>query len=261
MHSYTVYIDESGDDGLAKFREPGADGGASQILTVCACIIRTSLETDVVSWRDEIKIGSRSKTKGRSVHFTDFNHSQRRYACQRIAEKPLRFITVLAHKPSLDHANYNARNRLYFYITRHVVERVSWFCRDMRPKVREGDGRAQIVFSRRGGMSYPDFTAYLRLLKNQDTSIYWPVIDLESIRAQDHSRLAGLQIADCGAKAITDALEPDKFGNVERQYLEILKPQIYSRKNNFFSYGFKILPDSSSVEWTPDQRKSLAIME
>lgn len=260
MHSYVAYIDESGDDGLTKYREPRAHGGSSQFLTICACIIRTSYETDAVSWRDEIKVGSGSKTQGRSIHFTDLNHSQRRYACQCISGKPLRFISATAHKPSLQSEVYQAKNRLYFYIARHVIERISWFCRDMRPKVREGDGRVRIVFSRRGGMSYPDFIEYLNLLKDQETSIYWPVIDLSGIEAQDHSRLAGLQLADCGAKSMADAFEPDKFGNVERQYLEILRDQIYSRKGNFVSYGFKLLPDSEEIEWSTEQAKSLQLL-
>lgn len=261
MHSYIAYIDESGDDGLGKFRKPMADGGSSQILAICACIMRASHDIDTVSWRDEIKLGTQSKTKGRSIHFTDFSHSQRKFACKIIAGKPLRFVTALAHKPSLDRDTYREKNRLYFYIARHVIERISWFCRDMRPKVREGDGRVKIVFSRRGQMSYPSFVEYMQVLKTQDTSIHWPVIDLEGIEAQDHSRLAGLQIADCGAKAITDALEPDKFGSVERQYIEILKPNIYTRKGNVFSYGFKILPDASSVQWSPDQLKTLKVLK
>lgn len=53
-HSYIAYIDESGDDGLDKFREPGAEGGASVWLAVTACIKRASIDLEAVGWRDEI---------------------------------------------------------------------------------------------------------------------------------------------------------------------------------------------------------------
>lgn len=89
-------------------------------------------------------------------------------------------------------------------MTRYVIERISWFCRDQRPHAREGDGRVKITFSRRGGLSYDGFKKYLLKLKNDsETTIYRPVVDIDGIDAQDHSHVAALQIADCGARAIT----------------------------------------------------------
>ncbi len=143
-------------------------------------------------------------------------------------------------------------------MTRYVIERLSWFCRDMRPQVREGDGRVKITFSRRGGLSYDGFKNYLLRLKNEgDTSIHWPVIDIEGIDAQDHSRVAALQIADCGARAITEAFEPDMFGNVEGTYLKLLRPVIYNLKKNYMSYGLKILPTWEKASLTAEQREIL----
>lgn len=216
-HSFIAYIDESGDDGLKSFREPGQQGGASKWLCICACIIRASIRLETVRWRDEIKGTTGKKTKGRSIHFADFNHNQKRVTCQIINGKPLRFISALSHKTTIPENTFTHRNQIYFYVTRHVIERLSWFCRDNRVDVPEGDGRLKIIFSRRGGLSYPGFADYLSQLKENtdNNNIHWPVIDIASIEARDHSTDAGLQIADCGASAITAAFEPDIFGNID----------------------------------------------
>ena len=257
-HSYVAYIDESGDDGLSNFRKPGANGGSSHWLCISACILRESQRLETVGWRDQIKQTTSMKSKGRDIHFTKFNHGQKRVACQIIASKSLRFIAVLADKTRLDAATFGEKNRLYFYLTRHVIERLSWFCRDQRAAVPEGDGRVRIVFSRRGGLSYEGFQDYLRGLNSeQATTIHWPVIDIDGIEAKDHSTDAGLQLADCGASAIAAAFEPDPYGNCEAQYAHVLRDVVYSRKGNFLAYGLKILPSASDAALSEQQRSAL----
>jgi hypothetical protein len=190
-----------------------------------------------------------SKAPGRAIHFKDLGHAQRRAACQVLGQKQIRLVSALAHKPDLEPANFATKNALYNYLTRFVVERVSWFCRDERPRVQEGDGRVKIVFSRRGGMSYEDFQTYLRYLKAEvSTSVHWPVIDIDSIEAMDHSRDAGLQLADIAASAVTAAFEPDRFGNREMPYLQALSGRIYRRGGRERGYGLKVFPDEDRLQ-------------
>ena len=260
-HSYIAYVDESGDDGLVKFREPGADGGSSTWLTISACIIRASRDLDAVKWRDEIGAGLPNRQR-RDIHFQNMNHSQRTMAAQVLATKQLRLLHVISNKPTIPDGTYNEKNRLYFYLTRYLIERISWFCRDMRPNVPEGDGRVKIVFSRRGKMSYGDFRDYLtRLRDHVETTIHWPVIDIDGIDAQDHSRIAGLQLADVGASAYSAALEPDKYGNCESRYAEILKPLVYNRNANYLSYGLKLVPDLNQLALTQEQARFIRLFK
>lgn len=259
-HSFIAYVDESGDDGLQKFRQPGAAGGASRWLIISACIIRASRDLEAVRWRDEIRAKCGSAKKGRDIHFKDFNHSQRRAACQLLHRKALRFTSIIARKDVEEASAFQEKNQLYFYLTRYLVERISWFCRDMRPNVPEGDGTVKIVFSRRGGMSYGDFRVYLeRLRANPPTSIHWPVIDIAAVDAQDHSRVAALQIADIGASAVGLAIEPDKFGNVEGVYIRELKEMMYQRRGQVMSYGVKFLPNIDRAGLTEDQLNNFSI--
>lgn len=247
-HSFTIYIDESGDDGLQKFRKPGEHGGASNWLVIGACLVRTSRDLELVALRDQIKSECLPVKAGRSVHFKDMNHSQRRRASQMLSGQPIRFVCVLGLKNTSEAKVFVEKNQLYFYLTRYLIERVSWFCRDYRPLVREGDGRAKIIFSRRGGLNYDGFKTYLRELRDGAiTTIHWPAIDIDAVDAMDHSKLAGLQIADCGVSAVAAAIEPDRYGNVEGAYLDAIAQNLYSRGGKTLSYGVKFLPNIDRV--------------
>ena len=256
-HSFIAYIDESGDDGLGNFREPGSNGGASSWLVISACVFRYMYDLDAVSWRDEISSQLKLK-RSKPPHFTDLNHQQRVFATQKLADKPIRAISVASHKRTIGDDTYGQKNQLYFYLTRYLIERISWLCRDHRPNVPQGNGSVKIVFSRRGGMSYTDFQKYLERLKvDPDVNIHWPVVDITAIQAMDHSRRAGLQLADIIASATAAALELDVYGNCESRYAEILKPIVYSRRGNYLSYGLKILPMPSENHMSLQQLRSV----
>jgi hypothetical protein len=242
-HSFLAYIDEAGDDGLAKYREPGKHGGSSHWLILSACIIRKTNSLEAVSWRNEIL--SKTQREGKDLHFVNLNHGQRVVAAQCLSEKPIRITNVLAAKKPIPDGIYGAKNQLYFYMTKYLIERISWLCRDLRPRVPEGNGQVAITFSRRGGMSYNDFRDYLLKLKEnkiEDVRIHWPVIDINAVYAQDHSRIAALQLADVAASAASSAVEYDRYGNCEDRYLKSLKPITYNNNGKFLGYGIKFVP-------------------
>jgi len=123
----------------------------------------------------------------------------------------------------------------------------------------DGDGRVKIIFSRRGTMSYYDFQDYLKHLKKAETRINWSAIDIDGIDAQDHSKLAGLQVADVIASALACGLDVDHLGNCECRYAENLKPIIYNSNRNYFSYGVKVVPKIETIELSEDQKKFTAL--
>lgn len=261
-YSFVAYIDESGDDGLGNFRAPGSSG-ASHWLVISACIYRYSFDLEAVRWRDEILDLMPSK-KRRNLHFSNLNHTQRIVTTQKLANKPIRAIGVLSNKTLIPVGTYSSKNQLYFYLTRYLIERISWLCRDLRPSVPEGDGRVQITFSRRGGMSYGDFAEYLRWLRlstGTTNRIHWPIIDIDGIQALDHSTRAGLQIADVVASALAAGIEPDAFGNCESRYAENLRPIVYRRGGNYLSYGFKLVPHPSEIVLTADQLRTIQLFK
>lgn len=262
-HSFLAYIDESGDDGLAKFREPGVRGGASNWLVLSACVFRATHKLDAVAWRDEIN-SKMPQRKSRTLHFTQLDHGQRVVAAQVLGEKPVRLTNVIVSKRDISPGTFKDRNQLYLYMARYLIERLSWLCRDLRPKVPEGDGRCAITFSRRGGMSYDDFREYLILLKSKNIgehTIHWPVIDIAAVDAQDHSRSAALQLADIAAASVAAAIEMNIYGNCEARYAELLRKCTYRRKENFLSYGMKFLPGHESCSMNEEQKRFAAMYE
>lgn len=262
-YSYLAFIDESGDDGLEKFREPGARGGSSSWLVLSACLFRQIHNLDAVSWRDEISKKMPEK-KSRALHFLELNHNQKVVAAQVIASKPLRAMSVLAAKRPIPKGIYTDKNQLYFYMTRYLIERISWLCRDLRPLVPEGDGRVAITFSRRGGMSYDAFRDYLRRLKDSDereVKIHWPVIDIDGVDAKDHSSSASLQLVDAIASSFAAGLEPNPYGNCERRYAETLKPVTYHRNGNYLSYGVKIVPKPEECGLSEEQQRFVTLFK
>lgn len=262
-HSYIAYIDESGDDGLTgKYRQVGTRGGSSVWLTISASVWRFSIDADALAWRNEIRSKLGPQAQKRPLHYKDLGHNQRLMAAQVLAEKPIRSICVMSYKPLIPEDTYQEKNQLYFYMSRYVLERLSWLCRDMRTRVTEGDGRVKIVFSRRGGLSYGEFRDYLNLLQRTDDPgirIHWGVIDIDAIEAMDHGKRAGLQIADIMASSMTAALEPDMYGNCEKRYGETLKSRIYSRNGNYLSYGAKLVPRWEKIPLNPQQMEFIEL--
>jgi len=198
----------------------------------------------------------------RELHFAKLNHGQKLAAVQIIASKPVRTLSVVAVKEPIPAGVYTDKNQLYFFMTRYLIERLSWLCRDHRPNVPEGDGRVAITFSRRGGMSYDDFRAYLRRLKadqSGEVRIHWPVIDIEAVSAADHGKVAALQLADAVASAFAAGFEPDRYGNCEPRYAETLRPVTYHRNKNYLSYGVKIVPRHDDCGLSQQQLKMVEI--
>ncbi len=250
-HSFLAYIDESGDDGLVgHFRQPGGEGGPSHWFVIGATVWRASRDLDMVKHARAIIERLPLQKQGKPLHFTELDHAQRVMALNTLAGKPFRISAVFCYKPIIPDGIYVQKNQLYHYMTRYLVERVSWLCRDIRPHVPEGDGRVKLIFSRRGGMNYEDFQSYLRLLQNADDpdiQIHWPVIDIDGVEARDHGQRYGLQIADLAVGGLRSAIEFDVYGNLEPRFAEALKPHVYERNKNFLSYGAKTVPTCEAI--------------
>ena len=191
--------------------------------------------------------------KQRSIHFAEMTHGQKLVASQCMAKKLVRVVSVISNKRTIEDGVYTEKNTLYFYLTRYLIERISWLCRDLRPRVPQGDGRVKIVFSRRGNMQYQHFKNYLIRLSADQTSVHWPVIDINGIDAKDHSTRAGLQLADIVASAFANGFEPDRYGNCESRYAELLKPVVYERGGNYLSYGVKVVPTHTEMDLNDQQ--------
>jgi len=190
------------------------------------------------------------------LHFVDLNHGQRVAAASMLASKPVHCVSVMAWKSDMTD-EFRGKNQLYFYLTEHLIEKISWLCRDLRPQTPEGNGQVAVTFSRRGGMSYDMFKDGLEMLRSNEKSskIHWPVIDIEGIKAVDHSKNASLQLADIIASSFLTAVEHDFYGNCETRYAEILKPTVYNRHGHYFRHGINFRPEITEPLLSDEQKR------
>lgn len=238
--SFRVYIDESGDEGFV-FRDGGQ--GSSRWLVLSAVVTRREHDAVVVKLMDDVRelLG---RPRRQQLHFVRLAHAQRIAYAREVGKARLRTVSVLIHKPSInDPETFQAqKHQLYRYACRLLLERVSWLCRDHRING-QGNGLAEIIFSNRGQMSYDDLRGYLcRLSENPRVNIEWSVIDPATVRAVQHSQMAGLQVADAVASGAFAAVNPNQFGDIESRYLSELLPVAYRHERRLLGYGLKFWP-------------------
>ena len=244
--SFVAYIDESGDEGFV-FNQDGS--GSSRWFVISAAVIRQANDLQMVSCLAEVR-ALLGKPPKYPLHFVDLKHEQRVPYIRRVGALHMRTVSVLIYKPLIAEPEkfQSEKYRLYRYATRLLLERVSWLCRDNR-RTGEGDGFAEIIFSNRSNMSYEEMRDYLRLLLRQaeinplQVQLDPGVIDPDRIRSIEHSKLAGLQVADAIASGVHFAVKRNRYGEAESGYLTHLKSTLYRHKGGVLGYGLKLWPE------------------
>lgn len=243
-HCFVAFVDESGDEGFKM------ETGSSEWFVLSAVIVRAEIELQTVKLVDDVRtqIGT---APGKALHFRKLEHERRLPVIERISKAPVRIMSVLAHKPTLKGSTLVTRPRLYFYCTRLLLERISWFCRYAPTAPGMSGCSAKVVFSYRGGTPYSELIDYVKRLQSgaEDGSvrIHWPAIDVEAICSLGHEKSMGLQIADAAAGAFFAAVTKSKYGYTEDRYARMLRPVVYHRGGNYLSYGLKFMPDLSRL--------------
>lgn len=248
--SFVAYVDESGDEGFV-FHPDGT--GSSRWFVLTAAVIRQTNDLQMVSCLKEVR-DILKKDHKTPLHFVDLKHEQRVPYIRRIGALPIRTVNIMIYKPLISEPEkfQNTSYLLYRYATRLLLERVSWLCRDYR-KEGEGDGFCDVIFSNRSNMSYDEIRDYLRTLLQQSkddpqrVQMDSNVIDPLRIRTVEHSKLAGLQVADAVSSGFHFALKVNRYGETEMGYLAHLKKSIYRHKDVALGYGLKVWPEDFSI--------------
>lgn len=238
--SFVVYIDESGDEGF------NFGKGASEWFVLSSVITRKGRDIETVKLIDRVR-SRLGKPPKKPLHFRDIRHEHRLPYIGEISQSPIRAISVMVHKPSLNEPEkFREPYRLHHYTLRFLLERVSWCCRDYRRLSDGGDGSVEIVFSNRAGMSYQEIRDYLNLLHGLsdvwDVRIDWNVINTGQISTFTPGKRMGLQIADAIASSVFYAVNPSRLGYTEDRYVRMLKPVTYHHRGEYVGYGLKFYP-------------------
>lgn len=259
MRHFTAYIDEAGDEGFGKLAA-GRVGGQSRWLVLGACLVSRENDLQLPRWRDEI-VARFPNRKLRDLHFRDLRHEQKVVVCQEIAKLPVGACLALSHKVTIPgsafEATFKRKGYLYNYLVRWLLERATASCR----KAARGDPASlKLVFSRRGGTNYQTMMEYLRLMRDgrellpPARSIDWSILDIDKIVVENHSKWAGLQIADCVTSAFFAGVEPNAYGNSEPTYAQLLKGRLLKANGSYLNAGVTAVPSMAKSALTPAQQ-------
>ncbi|MDR4305451.1 DUF3800 domain-containing protein [Chelatococcus sambhunathii] len=247
MKHFTAYIDEAGDEGLGKLAS-GSIGGQSRWFVLGACIVNHDGDLKLPAWKDAIIARFPNKQR-RDLHFRDLKHDQKVVVSQEIAKLPIGACVVMSHKATLIGTKYEAiykrKGHLYNYLLRWMLERITFILeRESLPE----PACLKIVFSRRASTDYQKMKDYLYLIKNEREMftpirrIRWNVLNIEDIVVENHSKWAGLQIADCITSAYFSAVEPNIYGNYEPTYATLLKEKLLTTNGVSLNWGLTPVP-------------------
>lgn len=268
-YGYIAYIDEAGDPGLNRVR-PIDDNDATEWLMLSAVVMRAKRESHVVDWVDAIRTGI-GVTQRRYLHYRDLSPTRKLAVASRISELPLRGFAVCSNKKNMRrYSNPKAEkipSQQWFYnwCVRFLLERVSQFCERRTMKDYGERQKIKIEFSRRGGHSYSQTSAYHYYLglQQEGGTVYLqkrePVtkmLDWELMEDHPHETRAGLQLADVVASAFyqaSDFLGPGQWNTAPAI---ALAPIMATENGSARDFGVALFP---SVPWkaelTPEQKQ------
>jgi hypothetical protein len=269
---FIAYIDESGDDGLTRIR-PYDINGASEWFILSAVVVRADRQSEL-SWVRDI-LGKLNSPQRRDLHFQRLDDLRRSKVCCEMANLPLRCFVVMSNKRNMrGYTNQRAakvytpaRNWFYWWMTRLLLERVTDYC-ERRSALDFGEASiVRLVFSRRGGLYYSHFQAYLRWLRMQSRAnalflsqgdLKWTVVDESEVYAFDHSKRAGLQLADAVAGAFFQSVHLRTTGGSEPKFAMLLEPRIAAdAAGKMYGYGVKVMPGRYIERALPHQKPIL----
>jgi len=276
-YDYVAYIDESGDPGLATVR-PNDPNGSSEWLIAAAVIVRRKDELEAEHWLEEMR-SSFINFKARDIHFSKLTDRNKELACRLVARRPLKIFVVASNKKNMERYNnpfpaFRSLDRNWFYcwLTRVLLERVTYFVTN-EPIAEAGrNPKIKIVFSNRGGLSYSQMKAYFELIKLQGGvgglylelgQVYSKVMDPRLIEIIPHYASAGLKLADVAASAFFKACDLYNTKSLDVKFAEILKSRVasthyqssddYEAYTTYAGYGVKLLPSLKGAKLRREQ--------
>ncbi|MBL8120050.1 MAG: DUF3800 domain-containing protein [Anaerolineae bacterium] len=241
---YRCYIDESGDEGLTPASRP--------FFIVTAVVFLDTLSEDMCTTLDTIKkrVYQSNTPKARDMHWQKLKHPHRMVYIRQIANQPVHVFAVAIWKPKLKYLR--DREKLYNTAIKYLIQRTSWF-------VDDNHGRMKITFSDRSNLRIDKIRTFLGEAIKDPQSQMRPVFDPTKVEVVKTTVQPLLQYPDACAGAVSNAFNPDTYGELHPQFLyEICNRMYRSKQGKLIGYGLKIFPDQ---EFNISRGKDFKFME
>jgi len=254
LNKFYAYIDEAGDEGFGKLKTSRC-GGQSRWFVLGAILVSEENDRMLPRWRDDVlQIFSSAR---RDLHFNKLKHEQKVALCRLLSEKQFGISTICSDKIEITklrsdlYVKYKEKGHLYNYLTRYLLERLTAACA-AKARTQGAKARLEVTFSRRAGTDYAVMRDYLYLMRDGKEklppvrSINWSVLNPEDIKVENHSKRAGLQIADVVTSATYAGLEPNLYGDVEPRYARLLAHRFLKENGTIANCGVTVVPRNST---------------
>jgi len=204
--------------------------GPSSFFVLTAALIFDSVRTDAQNLMRKMAAAITPKHPLAEIHWRKLSPAEKSYAANELLALDFCFITAIAHKPSLPQSLQAPY--LYNRMVRIVLERAcmhaSIFGRDLVP-----------TFSWRSRTNYVELEQYIS--SNMDA--YGSSSCLRRFRTEQPKKERLLQLADICCGAVENALEHDRFGDINTTSLKILWPKVRRHGKKIKNFGIKTFPD------------------
>jgi hypothetical protein len=274
-YDYVAYIDEAGCLGLKRLR-PKDRWGSSEWFVLGAVVVSRAHEEDVKTWVDDMLEAVRGKQppgRRQCLHFRNLNDAHKALVCAQLALKPVRCFAVASHKKSLltwkaSEALIKMDNRDWYYnfVSRYILERITYFVDQNSKKAHGETKRVKVVFSERNGLNTGQMGVYLHRLRDQtkrDTHVLkrgnlkWDTFDFSLLRRANHNVSAGAQLADIVASSIFRGCDQHNTNDCDPKFAFMLDTVMArepdKKSGRCAGFGLKIMPDYRPHEWLPVQ--------
>lgn len=234
MSEYRVYIDESGDLGINR---------GTRWFVLSAVIVDKKEEKSI---RDSF-LRIKSRLNVNNIHLrkiTDFY--KRAYIVDEVNENKFTYVNIVADTSKIDRNKIDSPNVVYNYICRMLLERVSWYLRDINKT-------ADIVLSARGTSRDGELIDYIKekLIPYDGNQIVKGVF--ENVSAKPAGSWDLLQLADICATTMFLTYEENGWGFRTPCYSKTLSHHLYAYDGRVNSYGIKYF--MSEMEIIPTELK------
>ncbi len=268
-YDYVAYIDEAGDPGLKRVR-PRSAKGASEWFILSAALIPAELELEVETWIAEI-MGAFNSPQMQDIHFAKLTDARKTIACSMLADRHVRFFTILSNKQNMQgYSNpFAARitspmpadNWFYCWMSRVLLERLTDFVAINSIKKFGRPSRVKLVFSERGGLRYSQMHAYFEWINMKsvggDRPLYlpWGKVDFrclhrDLLKVFPHRELAALKMPDIVSSAFYRAVDVLDVPRRDSSFAKLLKPRMACDPVSglISGYGVKLMPNWKALD-------------
>jgi uncharacterized protein DUF3800 len=226
---YHAFVDESGDDGFSP--------SSTEWLVISAIIVNLPASPRLSDKWDGCKVHVHRRPQDR-LHWKKLDHPAKKALLLKLSSIGFTIVTIAAHKRALTKEQELRLScpSLYFFATKFLTERLSWFARDR-------NSRIHVTFEDRPQVNFADLKNYIFTVlprTNANAQISYP--HLHGFNSKHHSQERRLEMADCIASSIANGLNVDAYGAVETSYAISLLSRMWERNGNLYSYGLKIIP-------------------